>query len=115
MGAGKPRVATHGNANTFIIEYGERIIKVTSNPKVRLCSYKRLKNLETIVVPGGKGVKTIEQAEHFISRYRTSKLVKYLFDFQSMKEPVRLMAFDPANAKELSEVQLKLKSFLRTN
>jgi hypothetical protein len=114
MGTQKVKIRFLETDNTFTIYYDKRTIIVVTNPNIRICTYKRqVGEIETITVLGGKGTKSVERAEHFISRYKTTKLVKFMFDFRSVKEPVWLMQFDPYNCKELSEIQMKLKAFLR--
>jgi hypothetical protein len=110
----KERLTYKQNGNTFIIHYGKRKINIVIDKKIKMSSYFiPKKNVETITVSITEPDKTITQLEHFISRYHTSRLVKILFNFSSMRDPVWLIYFDPFNAKMFLSMQFKLKAFLR--
>jgi hypothetical protein len=100
---------------SFVIQYNNRRIVVTPSSNTRLCTYRWKGKIETITFPTIVGVNPLEQVEHFMSRYKTSRLSKCLFNFSNMKNPTDLIAFDPVNGKLLSEIQLKLKSFIRNS
>lgn len=112
-GVRKSKVSHLETSEGFVIQYNDRKIIVTGNPNTRMCTYRWRGKVETITFPTHSGDKNIEQVEHFISRYKTSRLSKYLFDFKNMKDPALLLAFDPVNGKALSEIQLKLKCYIR--
>lgn len=99
--------------DNFTIYYDQRRIVVSGKKNVRLCTYSWKGKFESITFPLIDGDNKIERIEHFISRYKTSMLTKYLFDFSSMNNPVFLLSLDPFHGKELSEIQLKLKSYIR--
>jgi hypothetical protein len=112
-GVKKDKVTYTETSDSFVIIHNNRRIIVTGKPNTRLCTYRWKGKTETITFPIIDGVNPVEQVEHFISRYKTSRLSKYLFDFSNMKDPANLLAFDPVNGKMLSEIQLKLKSYIR--
>lgn len=112
-GVRKNKVSHLETADSFIIQYNDRKIVVTGIPNINTCVYRWHGKVETITFPIHQGNRNIEQVEYFISRYKTSRLSKCLFDFKNMKDPALLLAFDPANGKILSEIQLKLKSYIR--
>lgn len=114
-GVKKDKVICTETSEGFVIIHNNRRIIVTGKPNTRLCTYRWKGKTETITFPTIDGVDPIEQVEHFISRYKTSRLSKYLFDFSNMKDPANLLAFDPINGKALSEIQLKLKSYIRNS
>lgn len=97
----------------FIIFYDQRKIIVSGKNHTRLCTHRWKGKNEDITFPLMDNDNSIERIEHFISRYKTSQLTKYLFDFSNMNKPVFLLSLDPFHGKELSEIQLKLKSYIR--
>lgn len=112
-GIRKDKVSHQETRDSFIIHYNDRKIIVTGKPNTRMCTYRWRGKVETITFPIYAGNNAIAQVEHFMSRYKTSRLSSYLFDFQNMKDPAFLLAFDPVNGKALSEIQLKLKCYIR--
>lgn len=112
-GVKKSKVTHLETSEGFVIHYNDRKIIVTGNPNTRMCTYRWRGKVERITFPSCFGDKNIEQVEHFMSRYKTSRLSRYLFDFKNMKDPALLLAFDPVNGKALSEIQLKLKCYIR--
>lgn len=112
-GVKKDCISYQETNESFVIHYNNRRIIVSGNNKTRLCAYKWKGKIETITFPITSHTDPIQQIEHFISRYKTSRLTKYLFDFSNMKDPANLLAFDPNNGKLLSEIQLKLKAYIR--
>lgn len=112
-GARKDKISCHETSDSFVILYNDRRIVVSGKPNTRLCTYRWKGKIETLTFPIIDGVNPLDQVEHFISRYKTSRLSRYLFDFTSMKDPANLVLFDPVNGKMLSEIQLKLKSYIR--
>lgn len=112
-GVKKDKVSYQETNDSFIIHYNERKIIVSAKPSSRMCTYRWRGKTETITFPVYPGYNSIEQVEHFISRYKTSLLSKHLFDFKNMKDPAMLIALDPINGKLLSEIQLKLKCYIR--
>lgn len=112
-GVKKDKVSYQETKDSFIIHYNERRIIVSGDRNTRMCTYRWRGKTETITFPTYPGYNSIEQIEHFMSRYKTSQLSKHLFDFQNMKDPSMLLALDPINGKLLSEIQLKLKCYIR--
>ncbi|QYN80083.1 hypothetical protein PQD71_gp243 [Kosakonia phage Kc263] len=112
-GSAKPSVKCKQAGDTFTITYRDRTIYVVADPNVRLPSYKRDGTFEFITLPSGHGRASVAQAEHFISRSKTTYLARFLFDFTNRKEPIWLIQYDPESSKKLSEIQLKLVSFIR--
>lgn len=112
-GVKKDHISYQETSDGFVIHYNNRRITVIGNKKTRMCTYKWRGKMETITFPITSHTDPIQQIEHFMSRYKTSKLTTYLFDFGNMKDPVNLLAFDPNNGKLLSEIQLKLKAYIR--
>lgn len=114
MDALKKKVTCTQRGDTFAVFYRNRTIYIRADNKVRIPSYNYQGDIEFITLPVGHGYKSALQAEHFISRYKTTRLVKCLFNFSEMKEPLCLLHYDPAYAKELSQIQYKLLSFIRS-
>lgn len=108
-----PKVKCKQVGDTFTIMYRHRVIYVVADATVRIPSYKRSGDFEFITLPVGCGYDSAAQAEHFISRYKTTYLARFLFDFTNMKEPIWLIQYDPECSKKLSEIQMKLLSFIR--
>lgn len=112
-GLKKPKIKCSQLEDTFTIVYRRRTIYVTATLKDRIPSYIRKGDYEFITLPVGAGSESVKRAEHFVSRAKTTYLVRYLFDFSNIKEPIWLFQYDPENAKALSEIQWKLLSFIR--
>lgn len=112
-GVKKDQVSFSETRESFIIHHNDRRIVISPAHGKRLCTYKWKGKVETLTFPVIPGTNPLISIEYFIPRYKTSRLIRYLLDFESMKDPALLLAFDPANGKVLSEIQLKLKSYIR--
>lgn len=112
-GVRKDKVNFLETRESFIIQHNDRRIVISPAHGKRLCTYKWKGKVETLTFPVIPGTNPLISIEYFIPRYKTSRLIRYLLDFENMKDPTLLLAFDPANGKVLSEIQLKLKSFIR--
>lgn len=97
--------------NTFSILYGKRSINVELNDGIRIPSYSKKRDIETIVVP--RRVGNMEQIEHFMIRYKTSNLADALFRFGDCSH-LHIVRFDPVQAKALIDIKLKLRCFIKS-
>lgn len=98
------------SGNIFVITYGKRIINIELREELRIPSYSRSKDVETIVVPKRAG--NLLQIENFITRYKTSVLAESIFRFSESAHALPILRYDPVQAKKLIEVQIKLKCFI---
>lgn len=98
------------SGNIFVITYGKRIINIELREGLRIPSYSRSKDVETIVVPKRAG--NLLQIENFITRYKTSVLAESMFRFSESAHALPILRYDPVQAKKLIEVQIKLKCFI---
>lgn len=115
MGIRKVRCFCKLNNMLFTIYYGNRILYVIGDRKVRMPSYSRKRNIEEIRIPIGRERETAQQVEaFFINSRNTSILSKRLFNFSARGNPVSLIQYDPDCAKELVDIQNKLNIFVRT-
>lgn len=112
-GVKRDKVSYQETRDSFIIRYNERRITVSGRKDTRLCTYRWKATNETIIFPLIHEGDRLELVEHFISRYRTSHLTSCLFRFGGIRDANHLLMIDPANGQILSEIQMKLKSFIR--
>ena len=113
MGVGKKNISHDIQGNLFTISYRGRILYITGDRDIRLVKYTRVKNIEHITIPTGRGKDTTNQVESFMfNSRRTSKLVKRLFYFSTVKSD-SMLQFDSEYAKELIEIKDKLRTFCK--
>ena len=111
----KEKISYKEEKDKFILYYSNRVIIINRNNRTQLYYHQWVNKTETVIIPTGNGSKSIKQAEQFIVNYKTSNLLTRLFNFSHPLNHSFIMEYDFPNAKELIEIQMKIKAFIRTN